>query len=61
MTRKERIKDAAKHEDSDGYFGFISGAEWADLNPLPCVECSKVQKTFKELAKELLLKIREGW
>ena len=22
------IKEAAKHEDSDGYFGFIEGAEW---------------------------------
>jgi len=33
MIRKEQIKDAAKHEDSDGYFGFIAGAEWADANP----------------------------
>lgn len=22
------IRDQAKHEDSDGYFGFITGAEW---------------------------------
>ena len=23
-----RVRDQAKHEDSDGYFGFITGAEW---------------------------------
>lgn len=33
MTRKQQIIDQAKHEDSDGYFGFIAGAEWADENP----------------------------
>lgn len=25
---EEQIKDVAKHEDSDGYFGFIEGCEW---------------------------------
>ncbi len=24
----EQIKDVAKHEDSDGYFGFLTGCEW---------------------------------
>jgi len=32
---KDKIKDQAKHEDSDGYFGFLTGAEWmyAELEP----------------------------
>lgn len=24
----EEIRDVAKHEDSDGYFGFLTGCEW---------------------------------
>jgi hypothetical protein len=49
MTRKELIlaafklngnvvRDVAKHEDSDGYFGFISGAEWEDARLRPLIE-----------------------
>lgn len=30
--RDQQILEQAKHEDSDGFFGFISGAEWADAN-----------------------------
>lgn len=26
-----------------------------------CAQCEKVQKTFKEIAKELLVKIKAGW
>jgi hypothetical protein len=26
---EKQIRDVAKHEDSDGYFGFIEGARWA--------------------------------
>lgn len=33
-TRKDQIIEQAKHEDSEGYFGFISGAEWADSHPI---------------------------
>lgn len=34
MTRDEEIKEAAKHFDSNNYFGFIEGAQWADnTNP----------------------------
>lgn len=25
---KTAVVDQAKHEDSDGYFGFLSGSEW---------------------------------
>lgn len=32
--RRKQIEDVAKHEDSDSYFGFVAGAEWADANPI---------------------------
>ena len=32
VPTEQEIKDAAKHEDSDGYFGFVSGARWVIEN-----------------------------
>jgi len=45
-------REQAKHEDSDGYFGFISGVQWRDERTTPLVkaliECVKpLEKLFE--------------
>lgn len=50
MTKEQReiqIRDAAKYEDSDSYFGFISGAEWADDNPHGYGTCPSCGEEFE--------------
>ena len=46
----DATRDTAKHEDSDGYFGFISGADWqhARLKPVldALVELAETQGKF---------------
>lgn len=57
MTRKQQIIEQAKHEDSDGYFGFISGAEWADDNPISETFIYSDQKFIQiELQTKMLTK-----
>lgn len=54
--RDDEIEAAAKHEDSDGYFGFISGAKWADENPNYNEETFKTSRDwfteYQKLEKE---------
>lgn len=56
MTRAEQIREQAKHEDSDGYFGFISGAEWADNNPawMEVVDLLHDHKLMREALEDIL-------
>lgn len=35
---EDKTRDQAKHEDSDGYFGFILGAEWQHSRLAPLLE-----------------------
>lgn len=35
---KQCVVEEAKHEDSDGYFGFLTGAEWQHSQLLPIIE-----------------------
>lgn len=34
----DAVRDQAMHEDSDGYFGFISGAQWEYTRTKPLLE-----------------------
>jgi len=46
------IRHQAKYEDSDGYFGFISGAEWTHVRLAPIhkalVELVAIQLAFNK-------------
>ena len=35
---KQCVVEEAKHEDSDGYFGFLTGAEWQHSKLIPIIE-----------------------
>lgn len=50
--RRKQIEEQAKHEDSDSYFGFISGAEWADANPCDHF-CDGVNKMVPEYLSQI--------
>lgn len=57
---KDAVVNVAKHEDSDGYFGFLSGAEWQHGELMPVIRAlCEVIELQREALQQLQVRVED--